>query len=199
MSPLLFRWDVHSPWCYLAALRIEDIAERHGRNVIWRPVYLARLMDAIDGRRPLEANTAFLAWYKQDLRDWAELGGVTLRYHPRYPLRPARALRAACHATAEGAGGPFARALLQSYWSADGDIEDVALLGRLGEGVGLDPAGVIAAASDPHWKDQLERNTQEAIAEGVFGLPSTTVDGKLFFGNDRLDLLDQFLSRAQEG
>jgi len=167
--------------------------------VIWRPVYLARLMDAIAGRRPLEANPAFLAWYKQDLRDWAELGGVTLRYHPRYPLRPARALRAACHATAEGEGGPFARALLQSYWSADGDIEDVALLGRLGEGVGLDPAGVIAAASDPHWKDQLERNTQEAIAEGVFGLPSTTVDGKLFFGNDRLDLLDQFLSRAQEG
>ncbi|MBS7792762.1 2-hydroxychromene-2-carboxylate isomerase [Roseococcus sp. SDR] len=193
MTPLIFRYDVHSPWCYLAALRIEGIAARHGRAVEWRPVYLARLIDAIDGRRPLEANAAFLAWYRQDLQDWAALGGVTLRYHPRYPLRPARALRAACFASAEGKGGAFARAVLRAYWSEAGDIEDLALLGRLGAEAGLDPQAVIAATSDERWKNQLAANTEEAISAGVFGLPMVTADGKLFFGNDRLDLLDRFL------
>jgi 2-hydroxychromene-2-carboxylate isomerase len=193
MSPLLFRYDVHSPWCYLAALRIEGIAAKHGREVEWRPVYLARLIDAIDGRRPLEANGAFLAWYRQDLQDWAARGGVTLRYHPRYPLRPARALRAACYASAEGRGGVFARAVLRAYWSEEGDIEDLALLGRLGAEAGLDPEAVMAATSDGRWKAQLAANTEEAIAAGVFGLPMVTADGKLFFGNDRLDLLDEFL------
>lgn len=194
MSPLIFRYDVHSPWCYLAALRIGGIAGKHGRGVEWRPVYLARLIDAIDGRRPLEANPAFLAWYRQDLQDWAALGGVTLRYHPRYPLRPARALRAACFASAEGKGGAFALAVLRAYWSEMGDIEDLALLGRLGAEAGLDPEAVIAATGDERWKAQLAANTEEAVAEGVFGLPMVTADGKLFFGNDRLDLLDHFLT-----
>ena len=194
MSPLIFRYDVHSPWCYLAALRIEGIAAKHGRSVEWRPVYLARLIDAIDGRRPLEANAAFLAWYRQDLQDWAALGGVTLRYHPRYPLRPARALRAACYAGAEGKGGAFARAVLRAYWSEAGDIEDLDLLGRLGAEAGLERDAVIAATSDERWKNQLAANTEEAIAAGVFGLPMVTAEGKLFFGNDRLDLLDRFLA-----
>lgn len=199
MTPLLFRYDVHSPWCYLAALRIEEIAARHGRAVEWRPVYLARLIDAIDGRRPLEANPAFLAWYKQDLRDWAARGGVTLRYHPRYPLRPARALRAACYASTAGQGGPFARAVLRAYWSEEADIEDLALLGRLGAEAGLEPAAVVAATSDERWKAQLAANTEEAIAAGVFGLPMVTAEGKLFFGNDRLDLLDEFLAARPPG
>ncbi|WP_431303972.1 2-hydroxychromene-2-carboxylate isomerase [Sediminicoccus sp. BL-A-41-H5] len=194
MTPLIFRYDVHSPWCYLAALRIEGIAAKHGRGVEWRPVYLARLIDAIDGRRPLEANPAFLAWYRQDLKDWAALGGVTLRYHPRYPLRPARALRAACFASAEGKGGAFARAVLRAYWSEMGDIEDLDQLGRLGAEAGLDAQSVIAATSEERWKTQLAANTEEAIAAGVFGLPMVTADGKLFFGNDRLDLLDRFLA-----
>lgn len=194
MSPLIFRYDVHSPWCYLAALRIEGIAAKHGRAVEWRPVHLARLIDAIDGRRPLEANAAFLAWYRQDLQDWAALGGVTLRYHPRYPLRPARALRAACFAGSEGQGGAFARAVLRAYWSEAADIEDLDLLGRLGAEAGLDPRAVIAATADERWRGQLAANTEEAIAAGVFGLPMVTAEEKLFFGNDRLDLLDRFLA-----
>jgi 2-hydroxychromene-2-carboxylate isomerase len=194
MTPLLFRFDVHSPWCYLAAMRIEGIAERHGRSVEWRPVYLARLIDAIGGRRPLEANAAFLAWYRQDLLDWAARGGLTLRYHPRFPLRPARALRAACYASDQGQGGPFARAVLRAYWSEAGDIEDLALLGRCGAEAGLDPQAVIAATAAERWKTQLSDNTEEAIAAGVFGLPTVTAEGKLFFGNDRLDLLDEFLA-----
>ncbi len=59
---------------------------------------------------------------------------------------------------------------------------------------GLDPEAVIAATSDERWKAQLAAHTEEAIAEGVFGLPMVTAEGKLFFGNDRLELLDGFLA-----
>jgi len=197
VTPLAFHFDVHSPWCFLASLRIEAIAAKHGRAVDWVPLHLARLMDRVDGRRPLEANPAFVAWYRQDLQDWATLAGVTLRYHPDYPLRPARALRACCYARSEGQAGPFARAVLAAYWTEAAQIDDVRLLGALGAGVGLDAAAVIAATGEQRWKAEVEANTGAAARAGIFGLPATVADGKLFFGNDRLALLELFLAHGR--
>jgi 2-hydroxychromene-2-carboxylate isomerase len=196
-SPLAFHFDVHSPWCFLASLRIEAIAARHGRAVDWVPLHLARLMDRIDGRRPLDANAGFVAWYRQDLHDWATRAGVTLRYHPDYPLRPARALRACCFARAEGKGGAFAHAVLAAYWTEAAQIDDAAVLGRLGASVGLHADAVIAATVGERWKAEVDANTEAAAQSGIFGLPAILADGKLFFGNDRLDLLDLFLTHGR--
>ena len=191
---ITFRYDLHSPWCFLASLRVEGIAARHGRAVDWVPVHLASLIERIGGRRPLEGLPQFVAWYRQDLRDWARLAGVELRQHPRFPLRPARALRAGCFAAAAGKGGAFARAALRAYWTEEADIEDVAVLARLGGEAGLEPAAVAAATGDPRWKAQVEANTAEAVAAGIFGLPACTVDGRLFWGNDRLEMMDHALA-----
>ena len=89
MTALEFWYDFHSPWAYLASTQIEALAQGHAAQVVWRPLHLAKLIATIDGRRPLEENPAFVAWYKQDLQDWAALYGVSLRYHPAFPLRPA--------------------------------------------------------------------------------------------------------------
>ena len=91
---LTFWFDVHSPWCYLAAHRVGDVARKHGRALIWRPLHLPTLLNAIDGRKPLEENAAFVRWFKQDIADWAELMKLPFAYHPQYPLRNSRALRA---------------------------------------------------------------------------------------------------------
>jgi 2-hydroxychromene-2-carboxylate isomerase len=196
-SALAFHFDVHSPWCYLASRRIEAIAARHGRDVDWVPLHLARLMDRISGRRPLEANPSFVAWYRQDLNDWTTRAGVTLRQHPDYPLRPARALRACCFARSQGRAGPFARAVLAAYWTQAAQIDDASVLGALGATVGLEAGAVIAATADACWKEEVEANTEAAARSGIFGLPAMVADGKLFFGNDRLDLLDLFLAHGR--
>ena len=86
--PIEFFFDYHSPWCYFASLRIGDVAARVGRQVDWKPMHLARLIERIDGRRPLDANAAFVRFYKADMQDWAAQLGVELRYHPNFPLRP---------------------------------------------------------------------------------------------------------------
>jgi len=69
-----------------------------------------------------------------------------------------------------------------------GGIEDLALLGR------LDPAAVMVATAEDRCKAQLAANTAEAIADGVIGPPELIAEGKRFFGNDRLDLLNRFLA-----
>jgi 2-hydroxychromene-2-carboxylate isomerase len=192
-TELEFWFDFHSPWAYLAATRIEALAARHGLALRWRPLHLPRLIEAIGGRRPLEENAAFVAWYKQDLLDWAALYGIALRYHPRYPLRPARALRAALFAEERGAAAAFILAVFRAYWTESRDISSLEELAAIARSCGLDGGAVASAARDPAYRDRLAANNTEAVRRGLFGVPSMICRGKLFFGNDRLFMLDRFL------
>lgn len=190
---LTFWFDVHSPWCYLAAHRIGDIARKHGQGLIWRPIHLPRLLDAIGGVKPLEATPARVAWFRQDILDHAAVQGLPLRYHPRYPLRNSRALRACQFAADEGHGEAFALRVLRAYWAEAGDIESLDALAQWANESGLDGEAVRSAAQDEGLKRRIEQNTDDAIARGVFGVPTIDTGTKLYFGNDRLDLLDRHL------
>ncbi|MBF23105.1 DsbA family protein [Neopusillimonas maritima] len=189
-----FYFDYHSPWCYLAALRIEAVAARCGRSVVWKPLHLANLIEQIDGRRPLDANPAFVRWFKQDMQDWANLMGVRIAYHPNFPLRPSRALRASAYAQQQGCAPEFVKAVMKAYWSDNLDISDLQVLGQIGNEVGLESSKVVEAAGSEMFKRVIETNTQEAIARSVFGAPTFIVDDQLFWGNDRIDVMEMFLS-----
>jgi 2-hydroxychromene-2-carboxylate isomerase len=132
-------------------------------------------------------------WYQQDLQDWATLYGIQIRYHPAFPLRPARALRATLFAETQNLETPFALAVFRAYWTDSLDISDLAVLGSLGATVGLEAGEIAAAAEDPIWKQRLAANTDEAANKGIFGVPTVDAGGKLFFGNDRLEMLERYL------
>lgn len=193
-----FWFDFNSPWCYLASLRIGPIARLRGLGVDWRPVHLAKLNERIDGRRPLEENDAFVDWYRQDLSDFAALQGVELRYHPRFPLRPSRALRASIYASGKSLAEPFVQAVMAAYWSENQDIEDPTVLTAIGRSVGLDSEQIETACTNPDHKARVEANLEEAVAAGIFGLPTIVYDGKRYFGNDRLELLERHLDTRWE-
>ena len=197
MSDLTFWFDVHSPWVYLASFRVGDLARRHGLPLRWRPLHLPRLMDEIGGMKPLEASPQRVAWFQQDILDHAELLGVPLRYHPQYPLRNSRALRACIMAEDEGKAEAFVRRVLKGYWAEESDISDLDQLARWGEEAGLDGEAVKTAAQSEAFKQRLDANTSEAIARGVFGVPTIDSGSRLYFGSDRLDLLDIHISRGK--
>lgn len=191
-----FWFDIHSPWCYLASLRIGDIARRRHAELNWRPLHLPRLSEQISGRKPLEENPAFVEWYRQDLLDCAALQNVDIVYHPGYPLRNNRALRACAWAAEQGEAQSFVQVLMRAYWSDQRDISDAGVLQSLAAEVGLDKEAIPAVIVADRYKQLIENNTREAISKGVFGVPTVAVGGKLFFGNDRLELLERYLSRA---
>lgn len=195
VTELTFWFDVHSPWAYLASFRVGDIARKHNLPLRWRPLHLPRLLDEIGGLKPLEAAPQRVAWFRQDIADWAEFQGVPLKYHPHYPLRNSRALRACILAEDQGVGEAFSRRVLQGYWAGEADITNLDLLADWGAQAGLERQAVKAAAVSEEYKQRLDDNTQEAIQRGVFGVPTVDTGRKLYFGNDRLDLLDIHLTR----
>jgi len=193
-TPLEFFFDFHSPWCYLAVDRVVQIAAKYGHPIVWKPMHLAHLIDRIDGRRPLEGTDAFVRWYMQDMQDWAERRNLVIRYHPDFPLRPSRALRCSVYAAERGRAHDFVAATMRAYWSEGRDISDLSTLGEIGESMGLSGREVVAAGLSSKYKVVVEQNTNEAIGRGVFGAPSFLIGDRLFWGNDRLEMLDQCLA-----
>ena len=194
-----FWFDFHSPWCYLSCHRIGALARRHGLALNWRPAHLPRLIQTVyDGQPPPEMNLAFKCWYFQDLTDWAALQGLPLNWHPDYPLRPARVLRAALRIATDPETGDrieaFVQRVMRGYWVERANIEDYAVLAEFATDAGLDGARVVERSQDQAIKDALAANLDEAVAAGVFGVPTVTLGEKLYFGNDRLELLELHLN-----
>ena len=196
--PVTFYFDVHSPWSYLASALIGPLARRRGAWIEWRPIHLANLMDRIGGLRPLEQTPARIAWYKQDIADRMAQHGLPYDPHPDYPLRPSRALRCCVHAAERGCADAFVRTVMRGYWVEKKDISDLEVLQAMSDEVGLGPRPVADIVGDGTIKAAVARNTDDAIARGVFGVPSFLFGGKLFFGSDRMDLLDLALGRWTE-
>lgn len=191
--PITFFFDVHSPWARLASTLIGPLARRHDAAVIWRPLHLANLIDEIGGMRPLEQTPARVAWYEQDVADRMARHGLVHDPHPEYPLRPSRALRACVYAAERGCAEAFVRTLMRGYWAERKDISDLAVLQAMADEAGLGPRPVSAIVGDDACRRAVADNTADAIARGVFGVPSFIFDDKLYFGVDHLDLLDHAL------
>ena len=195
--PVTFFLDVHSPWSYLASALIGPLARRHRVPILWRPIHLANLMDRIGGMRPLDQNPARVAWYRRDLADRMAQHGLAYDPHPDYPLRPSRALRACVYADERDCADAFVRVVMRGYWSGKRDISDLAVLQAMADEAGLGPRSVADIVADESYKAAVVENTDDAIARGVFGVPSFIFGGKLFFGSDRMDLLDAALGRRR--
>jgi 2-hydroxychromene-2-carboxylate isomerase len=192
-----FFFDFSSPYGYLASRRIDAIAERHGRQVAWRPMMLGPALAATGGKPlvhlPLKGDYA-----RRDLARTARLWDIPFKLPSRFPLVTLAAARA-CYwleATARGLVPPFATAVFGAYFAQDRDITDRAVLRDLLTTVGADAGQGLQAISEQAIKDRLRTATDEAVGCGVFGSPFIFVDGEPFWGADRLDQVDRWLERG---
>ncbi len=190
-----FWFDFHSPWCYFASQHIGEVARSANAKLRWKPVHLANLNIAVDGRRPLESNANFVAWYQQDIKDTAEQMGLPIEPHENYPLGPSRALRAAIYAQEQGLAEAFVTRVMRGYWSEQKDITDPDWLAEVAKQVGLDAEALRRSTREISYKEKLNANLEQAIENRFFGLPVAYVDQKIFWGNDRLPLLRSYLQK----
>jgi len=103
-------------------------------------------------------------------------------------------MRGAFVAIEHGKVVPYSRAVFEAYWGADRDISHDEVLREVVRAVGLDQDEFFKKVAAPEYKNKLRVNTEELIARGGFGSPTMFVDGEMFFGNDRLVLIEHRLS-----
>ncbi len=187
-----FFWDAASPYTYLAATQIEAVARRCGARLVWKPFLLGKVFEATGNRAPASVPAKGKHLF-EDLRRWARLYGVPFQFPKIFPINTVAALRVAC-ALPEEQRAAWAKAVMQCYWGKDGDISQPEVLKSVAAELKLDGDKLLAATQEPAIKDQLRAYTDEAVKRGVFGAPAFFVGEQMFWGNDRLVLLEEFLN-----
>ncbi len=193
-EPLTFSFDVVCPYAWLASREVQAAADRCGVPLVWRPVLLGGLYKAI-GTPDQPATTWSDARRRQDGLDLfrrAELAGVALQFHPQHPRRSVSAMRLLV-AAPDPVRPALAKDLFETYWVRNRDIADRAVLAPVARAHGLD----LAVIDQPETKAALWQTTAQALAEGAFGVPTYTWQGRIWWGGDRLPLVEQALGHAR--
>lgn len=194
MNRVEFFFDVSSPYSYLCATQIDAVATKHGAEVVWRPMLLGGVFKASGNEMPARI-PAKAKWMLGDLHMWAKHYRVPFVFPSAiFPLSSIKAMRACAHAESVGKVQAVAKSLFESYWIRSLDPNSDEALGAASRAAGLDAAAVLAAVTEAPAKDALRKSTDEAIARGAFGAPTMFVGETMFWGNDRLPLLDRLLS-----
>jgi len=195
---LEFFYDCSSPWTYLAFTKIEDVARRHGADLVWKPILVGGVFNAVnpsvyEGRaNPVKPKARY---YAKDMQDWARFYGIKIGSPTVFPVNSVKAMRGAFVALEQGKISPYSRRVFESYWGEDRDLSKDDVLRDIVRATGIDEKDYFAKINSQPYKDRLRTNTEELIERGGFGSPSIFVDGSMFFGNDRLPLVEWELSR----
>jgi 2-hydroxychromene-2-carboxylate isomerase len=181
---MILYFDLGSPYAYLAVERAPSVLGGEPRLV---PVLLGGIF----------RKRGFGSWSQTGVRESrvtelaarAERYGLPpLRWPAAWPADGLKAMRCATWASSRGGVSEFARALYRLQFAEGADIADEEVLAAAGRAAGLDAGDMLAAADQPHVKDELRAATELAWERGVRGVPSLLVGDTLFYGDDQLEL-----------
>jgi 2-hydroxychromene-2-carboxylate isomerase len=191
---------LNSPWTYLGSALFADIAKRNGVTVNVKPAKFGPIFEQTGGLPLPKRSPQRRAYRMMELKRWREVRAIPINLEPKYvPCDDGAATRLII--AAKLAGGDAHRLSLElgrALWEREESVADPATLASAAERAGLDAAALRAGGPSDAELDQLhEQFTQEALAAGVFGAPSFVLpSGEIFWGQDRLEMLERALKMA---
>lgn len=186
--PVEFWYDFASSYSYPAAMRVERLAAAAGVGLVWRPFLLGPIFGSQGWNdSPFNIYPVKGRYMWRDLARICEADGLALDQPVQFPQNGLKAARLALLGMDEGWAGDFTRAVYRANFAEQKDISSEAVLANLLQALGLDAVALTARSNAPENKARLKAQSDEAIVRGLFGAPSFTVGGELFWGNDRLE------------
>jgi 2-hydroxychromene-2-carboxylate isomerase len=190
-APVTFYFDPVSPYSWLASKAIDRI-EAAGAQVMFQPVLFAALLNAHGNVGPAEVPAKRQYIFRDVMREAARKG-LVFKGPPGHPFNPLPALRMCLALTRQDERRRFALAVMGACWEQGENVSDPAVLMQVAANCGLSGPALQAAAQQPAIKMQLAAETEKAIADGVFGVPTFRTGDELFWGADRIDSLIGYL------
>ena len=187
-----FFYDLGSPYSYLASTQLAGIELRSGSRARLLPITLGGLRKATGHHLPPPQQLKYMG---EDTARWAQQYGVKMQIPRAFPASTIQALRACVASERSGKGKEAMHALFRAYWAEGADISDASEIERALTAAGLDGRALVGATQEPGIKDGLRKNTDLALARGVFGVPTIFVGERSFWGNDRLQFAEAELRR----
>jgi 2-hydroxychromene-2-carboxylate isomerase len=190
-----FWFDVGSPYSYVAWKALPALEARTGAKAALRPMLLGGVFKATGNRSPVEV-PAKGRWTDVDLARWAHRVGAPFERNPWFPVNTLALMRGAAGLRLRDPDAlpRYLEAVFAAMWARPRNLGDPAEVARTLAEAGFDARSFVAMIEDPEVKDALKRDTEEAVARGVFGAPTFFVGDELFFGQDRMDFVAEALA-----
>lgn len=192
--PVEFYFDFSSPYGYIGAELVGDVAARHGRAVTWRPYLMGALFKKY-GTHPLVNDPLKGDYAKRDIQRTAGFLGVPFSVPDPFPVNSIAACRAFYWLADDdpAAAQGLARRIMRNYFRDNRDLSDPANVLAAAAEEGIDADALASGIKDDVVKERLRREVDAALDRGVFGSPVFIVKDEVFWGTDRLDQLDKWL------
>lgn len=194
-----YYFSFQSPWAYIGHGPFFGLVAAHGVRVAYKPVFLGELFSETGGL-PLAKRHPLRQRYRMiELQRWREKRNLNFNLQPKYWPFNARLADGVAVAVAESGGNPepFMRLVFEGIWQHELDLADPETILRLAERCGLPGTVLIERSKSAEVEEAYEQNRQDAIAHGVFGSPAYVLDGEVFWGQDRIDLLADALASGR--
>ena len=199
MPTIEYFYAAHSAYAYLGSAKLMEIAAAAGATIIHRPMDLRKTVPAAGSTPTGERTKAHRAYFfGREIQRWSEERNAPVvkgmpAYHQNDITLPNCFLIAAMEAGHNI--DRLAHAFLEAHWRDDADLADAPTLVRLANGVNLNGAAILAASGNTAVAAKYAAYTQEAIDRHVFGSPTYFVDGDMFYGQDRLEMVARALKQ----
>ena len=193
-----FYFDCSSPWTYLAFIEIVSLSQRLDIEIDWKPILVGGVFNIVNQdvyefrKKP---NLLKLNYSNDDLNLWSKVRGISISFPEVFPINSVKAMRGCLFAKKENQLADFADKVFKAYWSEGKDIGQDDLLLDIAKNSNLNSEEFKKFIASQEAKDLLISNTDELIERGGFGSPTFFYKDNMFFGNDRLHLLEEAIKK----
>ena len=186
-----------SPWAYLAGPRFNQLIKSKNLKVKWKPIDLPAIFK-ITGQKMVKDRAPQVQINRlNELRRWGEFLKMPINVEPKYfppDGSPANELIIAA-IILEKDVSYIVHNLMEAVWVKDKDIANVDVLIEIANNSGYEGEKLYDLSSKPEVKKILKENTDEAIENNIFGVPTWIYNNELFWGQDRLDFLERAIEK----
>ncbi|MDA9868406.1 2-hydroxychromene-2-carboxylate isomerase [Gammaproteobacteria bacterium] len=197
-SCIEFYFDCSSPWTYLAFVEILPLSQRQNVEIIWKPILVGGVFNSVNQdvyQFRENPNTLKLDYSGNDLNLWAKHRNINISKPQIFPINSVKAMRGCLFAMQQNCLPLFAQKVFEAYWGRGLNISDEGIIMAIAEEAGLSPQDFKQYIYSQEAKDLLMSNSAQLIEKKGFGSPTFFYRDQMFFGNDRLHLLEEVICK----
>ena len=192
MKNLEFYFDFGSPASYLAWTQLPKIAEENNANLIMIPMLLGGVFKATGNNSPGTVASKG-KWMNKDLKRHADMYGVKFVLNDFFPINTLYLMRGALAANKLDIFHKYIEGIYLGIWVKNLNLGDTDVLRNYLEELKINSDKLFELSQNDEVKNELIKNTEEAVNRGVFGAPSIFVGEEMHFGQDRLNFVEKAL------
>lgn len=198
MKKILYFYSVASPWSYLGIKRLKEISKKYSAQIIEKPIDLVGKVFVATGGTPVPQRHISRQNYRLlELKRWGEFLNIKINQKPKFfPPKDPHLPALFCLASIDmGINMDFSSKVLEHLWVKENDISNIDTLKLIADDLKISFEELNKLATSDKIKKIYEANTQEAINMSIFGVPSYIYNNEIFWGQDRLELLEYSLKK----